>query len=192
MYSDDIDLSYLAIKSGKKNYYFADTTIIHYKGESTVRDEMYMKRFREAMQFFYKKHFKKSWFFDVMMKIGTVLFSFFKKFQQQNEKRKIDKYVVFSSQPYLNILNIENDKVIYETDFKQFKNDITKKIEVVFDVSSYDFKSIIHFMETNNFKNISFKNYFSGSNYMIGSLNSNDKGEVNKINYHILKKNDNN
>nr|WP_298656120.1 hypothetical protein [uncultured Flavobacterium sp.] len=82
--------------------------------------------------------------------------------------------------------------MIYETDFKQFKNDITKKIEVVFDVSSYDFKSIIHFMETNNFKNISFKNYFSGSNYMIGSLNSNDKGEVNKINYHILKKNDNN
>ncbi|MEY2703212.1 MAG: hypothetical protein RLY43_1850 [Bacteroidota bacterium] len=181
MYSDDIDLSYLAIKSGKKNYYFADTTIIHYKGESTVRDEMYMKRFREAMQFFYKKHFKKSCFFDVMMKIGTVLFSFFKKIQSQNEKRKIDKYVVFSSQPYLNILNIENDKVIYETDFKQFKNDITKKIEVVFDVSSYDFKSIIHFMETNNFKNISFKNYFSGSNYMIGSLNSNDKGEVKKI-----------
>lgn len=181
MYSDDIDLSYLAIKSGKKNYYFADTTIIHYKGESTIRDGMYMKRFREAMHFFYKKHFKKSLFFDVMMKIGTVLFSFFKKFQQQNEKRKIDKYVVFSSQPHLNILNIEKDKVIYKTDFKQFKNDITKKIEVVFDVSSYDFKSIIHFMETNNFKNISFKNYFSGSNYMIGSLNSNDKGEVKKI-----------
>ena len=64
MYSDDIDLSYLVLKTGKFNYYFHDTSVIHYKGESTVRDETYMKRFQEAMQFFYKKHFKKSWFFD--------------------------------------------------------------------------------------------------------------------------------
>jgi len=58
MYSDDIDLSYLALKSGKSNYYFHETSVIHYKGESTVKDGLYMKRFREAMQFFYKKHYK--------------------------------------------------------------------------------------------------------------------------------------
>jgi len=67
MYSDDIDLSYLVLKTGKSNYYFHETSVIHYKGESTVRDGTYMKRFREAMQFFYKKHFKKSWVFDVMI-----------------------------------------------------------------------------------------------------------------------------
>src|SRR5690606_18876879 len=75
MYSDDIDLNYLVKKAGYSNYYFADTTVIHYKGESTIRDGLYMKRFREAMQFFYKKHFKKSWFFDVMMQIGSFAFS---------------------------------------------------------------------------------------------------------------------
>ena len=64
MYSDDIDLSYLVLKTGKSNYYFHETSVIHYKGESTVRDGTYMKRFREAMQFFYKKHFNKSWFFS--------------------------------------------------------------------------------------------------------------------------------
>ena len=55
MYSDDIDLSYMALKKGKANYYFHETSVIHYKGESTVKDGIYMKRFREAMNFFYKK-----------------------------------------------------------------------------------------------------------------------------------------
>ena len=63
MYADDIDLSYRALLLQKNNYYFHETTVIHYKGESTVKDEAYMKRFQEAMNFFYKKHFKVSLFF---------------------------------------------------------------------------------------------------------------------------------
>jgi hypothetical protein len=39
---------------GKSNYYYPETTVIHYKGESTVKDGIYMKRFQESMQFFYK------------------------------------------------------------------------------------------------------------------------------------------
>ena len=34
MYGEDIDLSYRIVKGGYKNYYYPDTTIIHYKGES--------------------------------------------------------------------------------------------------------------------------------------------------------------
>ena len=33
MYSDDIDLSYMIRKLGKANFYFAETTVIHYKGK---------------------------------------------------------------------------------------------------------------------------------------------------------------
>ena len=84
MYSDDIDLSYMVLKSGKENYYFNETSVIHYKGESTVRDGLYMKRFRDAMQFFYKKHFKKSVIFDLMMQFGAFAFSVIKKNQQKN------------------------------------------------------------------------------------------------------------
>jgi GT2 family glycosyltransferase len=75
MYSDDIDLSYIALKKGKTNYYFHETTVIHYKGESTVKDGLYMKHFREAMQFFYRKHFRSSIIFDVFMKIGAFFFN---------------------------------------------------------------------------------------------------------------------
>ena len=175
MYSDDIDLSYLVLKTGKSNYYFHETSVIHYKGESTVRDGTYMKRFREAMQFFYKKHFKKSWFFDVMMQVGSFVFSLLKKNQQKNEVRTIDEYVVFSKE------NLElnlSKKATYLADFNQFENQPQKNLEIIFDTTTFSFAEIITFMQLNKSKNLSFKNYISSSNYLIGSNNSNDRGQI--------------
>ncbi len=58
MYGEDIDLSYRIIKEGFKNYYLSDTTIIHYKGESTKKGSLnYVKVFYNAMIIFAKKHF---------------------------------------------------------------------------------------------------------------------------------------
>ncbi len=58
MYGEDIDLSYRILKGGYKNYYFADTTIIHYKGESTKKGSLsYVRTFYKAMIIFSKKHF---------------------------------------------------------------------------------------------------------------------------------------
>lgn len=175
MYSDDIDLSYMVLKSGKENYYFHETYVIHYKGESTVRDGLYMKRFRDAMQFFYKKHFKKSVVFDLMMQFGAFAFSVIKKNQQKNEKVEIDEYIVFSK----NNLSLNlNKKTTYLTDFDRFKNDLSNNFELIFDTNSFSFKEIIAFMELNKTKNITYKNYIKSSNYCIGSNNSNDRGEV--------------
>ena len=92
MYSDDIDLSYRSLLKGKSNYYFHETSVIHYKGESTVKDKMYMKRFQDAMNFFYKKHFKVSIFFLVYENRNRVFFvdqSFSRKFQTQFQTRKL-------------------------------------------------------------------------------------------------------
>lgn len=58
MYGEDIDLSWRIIKGGYKNYYFADTTIIHYKGESTKKSSVnYVFVFYNAMVIFARKHF---------------------------------------------------------------------------------------------------------------------------------------
>jgi len=58
MYGEDIDLSYRIIKGGYKNYYFPDTRIIHYKGESTRKSSVnYVIVFYKAMIIFAKKHF---------------------------------------------------------------------------------------------------------------------------------------
>ena len=40
MYGEDIDLSYRIQKAGYKNIYFPQTTIIHYKGESTKKSSV--------------------------------------------------------------------------------------------------------------------------------------------------------
>ena len=58
MYGEDIDLSYRIKLGGYKNYYFPDTKIIHYKGESTKKSSVnYVFVFYNAMILFAKKHF---------------------------------------------------------------------------------------------------------------------------------------
>jgi GT2 family glycosyltransferase len=175
MYSDDIDLSYMVLQKGKYNYYFHETSVIHYKGESTVRDEKYMKRFQEAMQFFYKKHFKKSVVFDFFMRIGAMVFSLIKKNQSKEIKREIDEYIIFSKDSLQ--LNFNKKRTILN-DFSQFKNDLNAAIEIIFDTNSFSFKEIIEFMNCNKSKNLTFKNYILSSNYLIGSNNSNDRGQI--------------
>lgn len=58
MYGEDIDLSYRIIQGGYKNYYLPETSIIHYKGESTKKSSInYVFVFYNAMIIFAKKHF---------------------------------------------------------------------------------------------------------------------------------------
>ena len=61
MYGEDIDLSYRITQSGYKNYYFADSSIIHYKGESTKKSSVnYVIVFYKAMAIFARKHFSQN------------------------------------------------------------------------------------------------------------------------------------
>ena len=58
MYGEDIDLSYRVLKEGYNNYYLPETSIIHYKGESTKRSSLeYVKTFYRAMLIFVSKHY---------------------------------------------------------------------------------------------------------------------------------------
>lgn len=73
MYGEDIDLSYRIVKAGYKNYYFSETEIIHYKGESTKKDSVnYVLVFYKAMSIFVKKHFSqgKAGLFTALMNIA--------------------------------------------------------------------------------------------------------------------------
>jgi len=58
MYGEDIDMSYRLSKAGYRNYYFPETRIIHYKGESTKKGSVnYVLMFYNAMIIFARKHF---------------------------------------------------------------------------------------------------------------------------------------
>jgi len=61
MYGEDIDLSHRIRLAGYENYYFPETSIIHYKGESTKKSSInYVFVFYRAMIIFARKHFSKS------------------------------------------------------------------------------------------------------------------------------------
>lgn len=59
MYGEDVDLSYRIQQAGFVNYYFAETSIIHFKGESTKKGSLnYVRMFYKAMSIFVTKHYK--------------------------------------------------------------------------------------------------------------------------------------
>lgn len=83
MYGEDIDLCYTILRKGYKNYYYGKYSILHYKGESTVKDRVYLDRFFGAMDIFINKYYKKQKPFQfLLMKIGL-------KFKHFVEERKI-------------------------------------------------------------------------------------------------------
>ncbi|MCX6333196.1 MAG: glycosyltransferase [Bacteroidia bacterium] len=58
MYGEDIDYSYRLQKAGYNNYYYPEIKIIHYKGESTKKENLNtVVNFYRAMVIFVKKHF---------------------------------------------------------------------------------------------------------------------------------------
>lgn len=188
MYSDDIDLSYMVLKSGKSNYYFHETSVIHYKGESTVRDGTYMKRFREAMQFFYKKHFGGSVVFDLLMRMGAFAFSVLKKSQQKQVVYSIAEYVLISSDENLKnkLENQLQKKVVRLTDINENAlisqaNFSDKNLEILLDNNSFSFQEVIAFLEQNKNRGYTFKIIPHASSFMIGSNSSNDRGEIIEI-----------
>jgi GT2 family glycosyltransferase len=58
MYGEDIDLSFRIREAGFVNIYFAQRSIIHFKGESTKKASLeYVKIFYKAMRIFVHKHY---------------------------------------------------------------------------------------------------------------------------------------
>ena len=179
MYSDDIDLSYRALLQGKSNYYFHETSVIHYKGESTVKDKMYMKRFQEAMNFFYKKHFKVSVFFSLFMKIGIVFFSLIKAFQGNSKpnSKPENYFLVTDDEKLKEKLEATLNKPIT---FWEKSNNIEKS-EIIFDQNYFGFSKAIEFMVTNKNKAFTYKILPKNTTFIIGSNSNRSRGEVIEI-----------
>ncbi|MBP4138223.1 glycosyltransferase family 2 protein [Flavobacterium geliluteum] len=189
MYADDIDLSYRVLQNQKNNYYFHETTVIHYKGESTVKDEKYVSHFQQAMRFFYKKHFKQSWFFTFFIQIGIVFFSVAKWFQGKQKSKPVpESYVLYSSDLKLTekLSFVFKNKVAI-IDFKKEKMVNSslifrgKRVEIILDNQYVSFKKCIKIIETLKDKSITFKIFPKNANFVIGSDSRNDRGQIIKI-----------
>lgn len=118
MYGEDIDLSYRITQGGYKNYYFPDTTIIHYKGESTKKTSVnYVFVFYRAMVIFAKKHYSARYanLFGVFINLAiwfragiALLF----RFVQAAWQPALDAAILFGSSYLLKVYWEANSKFI--------------------------------------------------------------------------------
>lgn len=126
MYGEDIDLSYRINKGGYKNYYFAESSIIHYKGESTKKSSVnYVIVFYKAMAIFAKKHFSQNnaRIFNTLIHLAIflrALIAIISRFIKQLFFPVVDFVIILAG--------IYFCKTIYEINFKLYPNFYSSKI----------------------------------------------------------------
>ena len=189
MYGEDIDLSFKILNRGYQNYYYSETQVLHYKGESTQRDVKYLKYFHKAMKIFYRKHFKLNRIYDFIMSFGIELWYYIKYFQFFQIKKipELNLNVLYLGEDEL-IKNYLAKKYLLVSkdlmgDFNQIKILIKKDSidTIVFDNSTISNKKIIeHFQELKN-EGVVFKIRPKKTNYLLGSINSLNLGQVDLI-----------
>lgn len=180
MYSDDIDISYRSLQLGKQNVYNPEIKIIHFKGESTPKDFAYQMMFREAMNYFYNKHFHVSRLVKIWIKLATNAFSFLKRIRGSKsirKKKQPNAYWLISKELDLEIGVNKNIPFIHTDSLKDVLKRKKTKTELIFDPGTISFGEMIAFMYLHKTA-FSYKFLNSDKSHAVGSNSSNSKGEV--------------
>ncbi|MEO6838007.1 MAG: glycosyltransferase family 2 protein [Ginsengibacter sp.] len=199
MYGEDIDLSFRIQKAGFTNWYFAGSSIIHFKGESTKKGSLnYVKMFYKAMSIFVKKHYgsSRSGLFSFFIHVAIFIRASFSatsrllKWQSGNKKEihENEKVIIASSideyKEVNSLLASSGKKEIIigrvETDNIKSADSIGSFVELTNILQSQSINEIIlcegkltfkRIIETMNKipKNISIQIFSKGSHAIIGS-----------------------
>ncbi|PHR69041.1 MAG: glycosyl transferase family 2 [Lutibacter sp.] len=189
MYGEDIDLSYKILNKGYQNYYFADTQVIHYKGESTINDMKQLRYFHKAMEIFYDNHFKLNKIYDLIMRLGIkvwYLLKFFRLKRKEKEGISSEKLLYFGNEEetFNKIQSLKLDVKQYEFTGKKSLDNLEEFIkknnikELIFDNNNLTYQNIITEIVKLKKMDLTFKIHPKNTNYILGSNSSVTKGEV--------------
>jgi GT2 family glycosyltransferase len=191
MYGEDIDLSYRIQKAGLQNYYLGDTTIIHFKGESTQKKSVgYIKHFYGAIKRFVDKHYSEQ---KLKRGLMNLVVNSAKIFAEVNSFFYNKKANVIPNAPLFLILfgNKDQEKYIIELikDGASIIVTNTHNMQNLFEIMEKQIVDAIIFCDNNNLTNkIIIENitilpkkylalfYQKGATSIIGSNNKNQKG----------------
>ncbi|MFD2550341.1 glycosyltransferase family 2 protein [Bizionia sediminis] len=180
MYGEDIDLSYKIKKAGYASYYFGGTTVIHFKGESTLKDATYAKRFYGAMLIFYKKHFKSNVLFNALVWLAIRVASMM-RFTNKTQPAAVKQRIIFTTQKTHKLLDFLEKPVAACSQL----NAVKPFTEIILDAATVSYKVIFKEMERlKTVPGISFKIASQDAHFILGSQSSRSRGSV-----QVFKKN---
>lgn len=175
MYGEDIDLSYKVLKANYDNFYFGETSIIHFKGESTLKDSSYAKRFYGAMQTFYKKHFKSNFIFNTIVSIGIKL-AYSLRRPEKSSKLPIENTIIFSDEIDSSLKHKLPQPIAQS---REVTSEIANNCMVIYDLNMLKTKAIIEDMKKKSKqKNIAFRLLPKNSKFILGSDSAINRGEI--------------
>lgn len=181
MYGEDVDLSYKLTNGGYKNYYYGAATIIHYKGESTIKDINYLKNFYGAMKIFYKKHYKISKLVYYSMNVffkGIMNYQLLRRNDSDKQPLSGKNFIYLGS----DFESYEKVKSHLQAETSEFCSTPPVKIEeydlIILDTTSISFSEIIKIHENLRLFKIRKRIRPENTNFLIGSDSSRRRGDI--------------
>ncbi len=181
MYGEDIDLSYRITKAGYRNFYMGTNKVLHFKGESTVKDRFYLENFYGALSIFHKKHFpNRAGLYGIVDGLISMMISV-KSLAGSNVPKTTPKA---SDWIYMG-----NDNALYDQLKKRFsgsksysitrvKEGYTSHEIIFFDSKSLKYSQIIREISKPEIDALKKRVISQDHSFYLGSDTSNERGEV--------------
>ncbi|GEQ85779.1 glycosyl transferase family 2 [Patiriisocius marinistellae] len=182
MYGEDIDLSYKIEKAGYHNQYFGNVKTLHYKGESTTKDAIYLERFYGAMKIFYGKHFSSNFLFNNIVSLGVKLASKSNKTTKAENNTSFPKpekaYLLTENLSLYRGISKVMDLDITASSKNIFQDSLFSNTLFVFDADYMPYSQIFNVMTQLRGRNNVFRIRPPHCNFILGSDRSDEKGTV--------------
>lgn len=181
MYGEDIDLSYKFLKAGYQNYYVGSEPVLHFKGESSAKDEVYRKRFYDAMMIFYQKHFQKNIFSRYLVQLGLNLAKMTHGWRQpaKPEEELIYGFLCIDYNPQLAVKLEKKFQVevrIIKPEEVEQKN--PEEEFIIFNAETLSYQKILHLIQLLGKQDNKFRIKPMGFKFFLGSDHTLTQGEV--------------
>jgi GT2 family glycosyltransferase len=179
MYGEDIDLSFALLKQNYQNYYLGEESVLHYKGESTVKNKAYRDAFYGAMKIFYAKNFSQNRLSKTLINTGLSLAKKMhpsvKQIENPSEKNK-DVFYLGKDENVLRKLkrNYSNIKKISENELNKSPNHSI----LIIDLNRFTYAEALTILKENQNKDFRFRMKPKSFDFIIGSDQNAARGEI--------------